>query len=351
MNKGSQNNKRVEWVDIAKGIGIILVVLGHYLFNLKTAFIAGDIANSTITVIYLFHMPLFFFISGFLFKENKNILIDIAYQFKNLVIPYICFFFLVVPSLLLTNNLNSITLIDFAKYLWSGRYLVDDLVSLRLSAMWFLLCLFSTRTLYNLLTTKLNTKTIWCILIVCLILAYTNSIYKPNWQLPFCLNLTLFTVIIFHLGNLYKKYDKITVQWISIPLGILTLLSPIYLDIGTINIMMTYYGIPIITLACSIVTIIAVINLSKLLIKLKYLKLILTEIGKASLVIMALHLAIYHAIIIPAIGNRPLWGVVIAIPIGYLSYRLFNSFKVLQIAFLGKGISSKDIDRFVKHIK
>lgn len=42
-------------VDIAKGIGILLVVYGH-------------LKNPFNPFIYAFHMPLFFFLSGFLLK-------------------------------------------------------------------------------------------------------------------------------------------------------------------------------------------------------------------------------------------------------------------------------------------
>ncbi len=49
--------KRVQWVDIAKAIGIIAVVIGH----LPTT----DLLNNTI---YWWHMPLFFIIGGFFIK-------------------------------------------------------------------------------------------------------------------------------------------------------------------------------------------------------------------------------------------------------------------------------------------
>ena len=45
-------------VDIAKGIGILLVVYGH-------------LHNPINTFIYAFHMPLFFFLSGFFIKNVK----------------------------------------------------------------------------------------------------------------------------------------------------------------------------------------------------------------------------------------------------------------------------------------
>jgi len=57
---------RAVWVDYLKGIGIILVVIGHVAGGLNGA---GIIPNSTtfdysIRWIYAFHMPLFFFASG-----------------------------------------------------------------------------------------------------------------------------------------------------------------------------------------------------------------------------------------------------------------------------------------------
>jgi acyltransferase len=53
------NKERLNTYDIAKGIGIILVVLGHTATHIGLE-----------KVIYQFHMPLFFILSGIFFKEN-----------------------------------------------------------------------------------------------------------------------------------------------------------------------------------------------------------------------------------------------------------------------------------------
>lgn len=66
------DNFRLDWVDYAKGIGITLVVYGHllrsaYHSSLKVPshfFMLSD------SIVYSFHMPLFFFLSG-LFVENS----------------------------------------------------------------------------------------------------------------------------------------------------------------------------------------------------------------------------------------------------------------------------------------
>jgi fucose 4-O-acetylase-like acetyltransferase len=60
--------QRIEYIDVAKGIGIILVAAGIFIYSAN-----GGIRDFAVSWIYSFHMPLFFFISGFLFTaSNKN---------------------------------------------------------------------------------------------------------------------------------------------------------------------------------------------------------------------------------------------------------------------------------------
>ncbi|MCB9497243.1 MAG: acyltransferase [Fibrobacteria bacterium] len=57
---------RILWIDIAKGWAILLVVLGHVLAGLMDASILSQegASRSIYEAVYLFHMPLFFFLSG-----------------------------------------------------------------------------------------------------------------------------------------------------------------------------------------------------------------------------------------------------------------------------------------------
>lgn len=85
-------SKRIEYIDIAKGIGIILVVFGHSITAAmrENSFVAQFVYN----YIYSFHMSLFFIISGFLYSSTieryskKSICINKTIQ---LMIPYISF--------------------------------------------------------------------------------------------------------------------------------------------------------------------------------------------------------------------------------------------------------------------
>lgn len=76
--KALDKKKRIDYIDMAKGIGIILMIIGH--MPVKNEYIKN--------LIYCFHMPLFFIISGYLFryKDNKECLKNIV---KKLIVPYI----------------------------------------------------------------------------------------------------------------------------------------------------------------------------------------------------------------------------------------------------------------------
>lgn len=51
--------KRIDWIDTAKGIGIIAVIIGHF-----------HVPDLTMRLIYSWHMPLFFIISGILYTDK-----------------------------------------------------------------------------------------------------------------------------------------------------------------------------------------------------------------------------------------------------------------------------------------
>lgn len=87
-----KNSKHLDWIDIAKGIGIVLVVLGHTIVpQVRENTFAGFLW----IFIYNFHMPLFFFLSGFLFEKGlahyKSKGKFILGKLKFLMVPYLFF--------------------------------------------------------------------------------------------------------------------------------------------------------------------------------------------------------------------------------------------------------------------
>lgn len=71
------SKKRIEWLDMAKGYGTLLVILAH----LKQSSIPG-------WWIYTFHMPLFFFLSGYVFYVPDSFSAFVKKKCKAILLPY-----------------------------------------------------------------------------------------------------------------------------------------------------------------------------------------------------------------------------------------------------------------------
>lgn len=80
-----------DWVDAAKGLGIVFVVLGHAIADTMPNV---PIFEKIFQIVYSFHMPLFFFLSGFCgikalqkrqLHEKEAYILE---RFKRLMIPY-----------------------------------------------------------------------------------------------------------------------------------------------------------------------------------------------------------------------------------------------------------------------
>lgn len=131
--------ERINYLDYAKGVSILLVVLGHIYYS----------DNPIKIWIYSFHMPLFFIISGFLSTNYvSNDKTRIIKKFKSLIIPYILFggiiiFFKIIFNAGLTGVVKS--------------YILYFLTGTGLDALWFLPALFLIEV-YNILIYKINNK-------------------------------------------------------------------------------------------------------------------------------------------------------------------------------------------------
>lgn len=94
------DKKRIVWIDQLKGIAFMFVIIGHL-----------SIGKTFASWIYSFHMPLFFFVSGFnlnIEKIQKTPFFEYVYKlFKRLVIPYFWIELLCLCFSYLTNILTN----------------------------------------------------------------------------------------------------------------------------------------------------------------------------------------------------------------------------------------------------
>ncbi|HHX73901.1 MAG TPA: acyltransferase family protein [Firmicutes bacterium] len=135
---GAAHKIRYHWVDTMRFLGMFAVYLGHMM----------DSAGKLYAFVYAYHVPLFFFLSGFFaanglknsFREN------LSKRFFTILVPYFGFCLLNLVMFMLDENGN-------AKYL--AELLKQSLLGIRGQgfawALWFLPCLFVIAMLYDLL--------------------------------------------------------------------------------------------------------------------------------------------------------------------------------------------------------
>lgn len=114
----------MDTIDILKGITIILVVFGHAVqgivdsnnLSLNTAFSSFYITKQ---VIYGFHMPVFFIVSGFFLTKwlKKDRRTALKKKTKRLVYPYFVWSFITALFMQIASKFtnNGLGLIDFVK--------------------------------------------------------------------------------------------------------------------------------------------------------------------------------------------------------------------------------------------
>lgn len=95
-------SKRIEWIDVAKGVGIVLVSFGH-LRNGDGESVWLPALDAPIDAIYLFHMPLFFLLGGLTFSRRGGFKAFLVRKAKTLLVPYYVFslYFLAKPFAIL----------------------------------------------------------------------------------------------------------------------------------------------------------------------------------------------------------------------------------------------------------
>lgn len=143
---------REKWVDIAKGIAIIAVVLGHIDF----VYPSNKLLPLSDMLAEFWHVPSFFLIGGFFLKEEKLIR-PFSFIKGKIMNLYLLLLYIYVPVLLLHNLFINIGFYDLQQNysgknvtIWNGYELLLNILKAIffagrepiLGAMWFVYVLF-----------------------------------------------------------------------------------------------------------------------------------------------------------------------------------------------------------------
>ena len=189
---------RIKWVDVSKGITIILIVFGHVL---RVGYVRD--------VLYCFHVPVFFFLSGITATETFSVK-RIVSDTKRILVPYYAFGAIsiavyavlgaVAASKLDTGETSSIWQ-NVLSLLYGSSILPFN------APLWFLPCLFATKTLHPLLYRLVRGKH-WLLIGVAFAGSIVGFLYsKANLiALPFSFELLLKLYPFFLIGRFLSGF-------------------------------------------------------------------------------------------------------------------------------------------------
>lgn len=234
---------RITYVDIARSLAIIFIILGHI-------YVHSEHCSFLFKFLYSFHVALFFIISGYTFKVTTDSFFSfLKKKFKRIIIPYLFWaVFFLVPFLIFGKNFGDSLGMNvsnsFVKSLISILYGVGSNSALRQNtSLWFLPALFSIEIFYNFIIKFTDGKknSDYIILLVALFISVlSNNLLK--FILPFGLN-TMFEVgIFFYVGYLMNK-NKFIHKLSSYHILILFILGIVFCKYNTVVSFIEYnYG-------------------------------------------------------------------------------------------------------------
>ena len=189
-------DQRIDWLDMARGIGMILVVYGHS-YGPENRYV------------YLFHMPLFFILSGFLYNDQHSFFRFLLKKITTLYIPFAGWNLIVMlVRLAWANHLGLLTpeLLDGRLECMKLMFLTLGKDGTYMGATWFLGALFVVSIAYKLV--DMIIPRLKCKQFLIFLIFGAVAIYGFTHTLPYLQSRTLILSFFFAFGRFLKLHEN-----------------------------------------------------------------------------------------------------------------------------------------------
>jgi fucose 4-O-acetylase-like acetyltransferase len=276
-------NNRIEWLDTAKGFGIFFVVVGHAL----------SVDATISTVIWSFHMPLFFFLSGITAKSfTAGSMRSTVRGLKNIFTPYL--FFSILSIIFWAISHGKITSGEiWRNLLYQMAYGVAGLeAGMQYNIpLWFFTCLFSVRFLFALVTAMTQSKYHQVFLVTSASIAAYFYVLPRYYSFFWNLDVAPIALVFYTAGYILQK-EKLMDKLLAVPSRWAVLLSALLIFIisvglnGRVDMNGRAFGNLLLFFSGAFSGILLMLEASKRYAAIVFLR----SLGKASIVIFPTHL-------------------------------------------------------------
>lgn len=193
-----KERKRIEYVDYYRAFGIILMIMGHIKF--------GSYFDKWI---HAFHMPMFFFISGWFFRGKNNVRAQISKKMRTLILPYFIFeliqwfgLMIFVPEYRNARTLLYILSENTYKIpVGSGTFGISPIPG----AMWFLTAIFFIEVIYIVLDRFLGYSWKLHVSIAAIVVIGMSAPTVLPFRLPWALDASFVGAGFYHIARMAKR--------------------------------------------------------------------------------------------------------------------------------------------------
>lgn len=225
-------SKRIEWLDLCKCIGIILVIVGHC-----------PLSPSKIFYFYAFHIPLFFILAGYTLNVSCATKEYVIKKIKSLIVPYFAF-----SIICLLFNYTMGLIAGDAISLKEEWYKI--LFNQRANHLWFLLVLFfSDLAIFFAGKMRLLSNAAMATVSLCAVLAFA-CFFVDRYSMVLYWNLDIVPVasVFVLVGYIYRHFIEPKVQeanrWQTVAVCILATAAILanFLNYSVVDIFKGQYG-------------------------------------------------------------------------------------------------------------
>lgn len=275
-----KSKRIIKWVDLAKAIAIVLMIIGH------------EIKNVWIVVfIFSFHMPLFFILSGYTSSEVHSVQ-KLKRNVKKLflnswLLASIMVVLLTVQQLIFNPNLNFwrevLKGIFWGSNFWgmNGGIYVGNV-----GVMWFMFAFFWAKIIYDFLQLLIPNKYNG---IVLLVLTYASILLSKHYWLPQALDIAIVAAFFMWVGWVLRKKNiiqasvKNPVLIVSLVIWLVCVLAKIHIELSV-----RLYPLQLVSVVEAVAGSLVVMKLSQLL-ENNSLCLKFSTLGKHTLALLCIH--------------------------------------------------------------
>ncbi len=202
------NKERLYNIEFINVIAIILVILGHSgcvyanIWDDDIVYKNSEIIRYITNYIYSFHMPLFVFLSGYLYSNGKinnkyrSFTELISKKFRRLIVPYLFIGILFMLPIKIIFNLDNISSSYFI------RAINEIILARHPSHLWFILMLFNLFIIFYIIEKYLNKNK----LIINLLILVTISIVSVKIPNVYQISTSMQYLLYFYIGYIIQKY-------------------------------------------------------------------------------------------------------------------------------------------------